>query len=257
MSEEAISHISIKPAEFSEPNASGWFTILEAQFKLGKVTNASTQFYHCLAALPASVVNKLSKEVVDGEDYDGLKGAVLGLVESSRPELFESLLSSETLVGRPSACLSVMQKTASKVGVGDEFVRHKFLNSLPPTISPVLAAQPTLSLAQLGTLADELVTFTKANAAPVSQVSAQSQPSRNFSNSVKYHPSVKPFHSEQRPRVCRSHIYFANEARTCRSWCKWPDKTSCKVQPNSRANSPAPSTHSNRFGRIPNDEGTL
>ena len=54
----------------------------------------------------------------------------------------------------------------------------------------VLAAQPTLSLAQLGTLADELVTFTKANAAPVSQVSAQSQPSRNFSNSVKHHPTV-------------------------------------------------------------------
>ena len=43
-----------------------------------------------------------------------------------------------------------MQETAFKVGVGDEYVRHKFLNSMPANICPALTA-----------LADELVTFTK------------------------------------------------------------------------------------------------
>ena len=76
-------------------------------------------------------------EILAGKDYDSLKDAVLHLVESSKPELFESLLQPEQLVGKPSSCLSVLQRTAAKVGVGEEFVRHKFISSLPANITPV------------------------------------------------------------------------------------------------------------------------
>lgn len=31
--------------------------------------------------------------------------------------------------------------------------------------------------------------------------------------------NVKAFHSNQRPRVCRAHIYFGHYARTCKPWC--------------------------------------
>jgi len=251
---ESIAHVGIKPAEFSEPNANGWFTIMEAQFRLAKVSQSSTKFYHCLAALPPSVVNRLSEETVTGEEYAELKKVVLGLVETSRPEMFESLLSSEVLTGRPSACMSAMQRTASKVGVGEEFVRHKFLNSLPPNITPVLAAQQSLSLSQLGTLADELVAFAKTNSSSVCQASLSSQPRQREQRPQNM--SVMPYRSGQRPQICRAHIYFADEARTCRPWCKWPNKRQCKIQAYSRNSSPAPSE--NRQCRFdPNDEGTL
>ena len=52
---------------------------------------------------------------------------------------------------------------------------------------------------------------------------------------------VKPFKSNQRPKVCRSHIYFGNSAKFCKPWCQWPDKdANIKVQPNSRSSSPTP-----------------
>ena len=55
-----------------------------------------------------------------------------------------------------------MQKTASEVGVGDEFVSHKFLNSMSANIRPRFN-NPVNSVfvTALCTLADELVSLTK------------------------------------------------------------------------------------------------
>ena len=92
------------------------------------------------------MVQRLSATVLDSRDYDTLKASVLAFVEKSRPELFESILNGEILTGRPSTCLATLRRTAQKVGVGDDFVRHRFLQSLPSTIAPVLASQPTLTL---------------------------------------------------------------------------------------------------------------
>ena len=44
-----------------------------------------------------------------------------------------------------------------KVGVGDELIRHKFIQSLPSAIAAALASQRKLGLSALGKLADELV----------------------------------------------------------------------------------------------------
>ena len=94
-------HVSIKPTEFSDSNAVGWFAILEAQFVLGRVKVSSTKFFHSVAALPASVVGRISPEVLGKQSFDALKEAVLSLLERSKPELFESLMRSEALVGNP------------------------------------------------------------------------------------------------------------------------------------------------------------
>jgi len=253
-----ISHVNIKPAVFSEQNAMGWFAILEAQFSLANLRVSSTKYFHCLAALPASIVERLAPEILTRQSFEDLKAAVLALVESSKPELFESLLRSEVLVGRPSACLSLMQKTASKVGVGDEFVRHKFLNSLPSNISPVLAAQSTLSLTQLGSLADQLVSFAKTTPS-CSQVSAQRSPPphQRTSHSDFRGQSNSRSNRSRRPVICRAHTFYGPDARTCRNWCRWPDKSKVNIQPNTRPNSPAPSSTQQRHIELaPNEQGT-
>ena len=71
-----ILRVSIKTAEFSEANANGWFLILEAQFRLSSITVESTKFYHCLTALPASVVKKLFSDVIAAERLDKLKKTI-------------------------------------------------------------------------------------------------------------------------------------------------------------------------------------
>lgn len=246
--------VTIKPADFSEATASGWFAILEAQFQLAHVTIDTTRFYHTLAALPAQLVSRLQPEVLSGQSYVALKATILSLVERSKPELFESLMTPEILTGRPSVCLGNLQRTALKIGVGEDFVRHRFLQALPPTISPVLASQNTLTLSQIGTLADELVALTlgkgescaavyprvATGTAPRRQMEHSPRPSRNHPEDHRSHISVRPFHENQRPRICRAHIYYGAEARSCRAWCKWPEKSRCTIQPNSRPSSPHP-----------------
>ena len=56
---------------------------------------------------------------------------------------------------------------------------------------------------------------------------------------------LQPFREGQRPKVCRAHIYFGVEARTCKPWCQWPDKAHTKMQPRSRSSSPRPSQSGN------------
>ena len=47
-----------------------------------------------------------------------------------------------------SSYLRELQGFANKVAAGDDLVRHKFIQSLPPTIAPVIASQKSLTLAQ-------------------------------------------------------------------------------------------------------------
>ena len=63
--------------------------------------------------------------------------------------------------------------------------------------------------------------------------------SRSYSNvRVNYFsddipPNVRSFHENQRPRVCRSHIYFGDYAKNCKPWCILKSND-LPMQPNSR-----------------------
>ena len=52
--------------------------------------------------------------------------------------------------------------------------------------------------------------------------------------------SVMYFSPGQQPKICRSHLYFLDDARTCKPWCGYPNKSRhIKILPNSRPSSPA------------------
>ena len=249
--EERVQHLKI-PA-FMEAAVPGWFAILNAQFILNKITKNKTKFYHTLTALPPDTVCKLDSAVISNEDYDALKGAVSNLYERTKPELFERLISKAhtSVTGRPSLFLAELRDIASKVGVGDELVRHKFLQCVDPNIAAVLAAQD-LPLPQLGRLADELLPFMKKTTGSAYMVptgrpdnAATNRPTRTPSSARPNQPplGVMPFSDGQRPKVCRAHIYFGTAARTCRPWCQWPNKPAhlrieSSSRPASRSNSP-------------------
>lgn len=252
-----VRHVAIKAPQFMETSVNGWFSIMEAQFHLGKVTTEETKFYHILSSLPAETVTRLPQDVLSATTYSTLKAAIVQMFEQTKPEMFEKLISATTLTGKPSVFLQEIRQIAGKVGVADDLVRHKFINALPPTIAPVLAAQQELTLVQLGKLADELVPFAQSclqvNYAPHQQQTASQHFSGKYSSGKYSNPQntqkanvpgaipigVKPFYSDQRPQVCRAHIYFGTQAKTCKPWCKFPGKTpQLKMQPSSRASSP-------------------
>ena len=242
--------ITIKPTQFSESSARGWFAVLEAQFKLKSITVSSTKFYNALSALPPNLVTNIPADVINDENYEKLKNNVIQSYEQTKPEIFEKLAQKTTMTGRPSLYLQELQSLARRAGIDNcqDLIRHKFLSSLPHTISPAVAAQTTLSLTQLGSLADELMpmhnnfcNFTQSQ--QLSQKSPKHPRERRHSTSsgVSGTPiGLRPFSADQRPKICRAHIYFADRARTCKPWCKYPNKNACRIEPSSRSSSPAP-----------------
>ena len=240
-----LQHVAVKPPVFMEANAVAWFSIMEAQFNLSKVTVSVTKFYHVLAALPAEIVGKIPQSVLDSYDYVKLKEAVISAYERTKPEMLDKLMASTCISGRPSVYLNELMSLASRIGVGDDIVRHKFIQALPQSVSLVVASQKQLDLDSLGKLADELLPYFAKNMS-IQQVSSQTFDNRTTSDngsakcgSGQIPIGIRPYSKKQRPKVCRSHLYFAERARYCKPWCKWPGKTGCTIQPSSRSSSPA------------------
>lgn len=248
----ATSHlVSIKAPEFSEASAVGWFAIMEAQFRIKNITESSTKFYNTVAVLPPHLVSNISSEIMEGADYDNLKKSVIEAHQQTKPELFEQLTSKTNMTGRPSQYLRELQSLATKAGIGQcgDLIRHKFLNALPREIAPALATQKDLTLTQLGSLADELKPMT--HNIHIAENTSYKKP-QNFSYNNNREVRVnqneatsslpigfRPFNAKQRPKICRAHIYFASAARTCKPWCKYPEKQGCKILANSRPASPS------------------
>jgi hypothetical protein len=241
MTTASTAAVSIKAPPFITSNPSTWFVILEAQFHVAGITISSTRFYHTLASLPVDTVSNLDDAIIHGAEYTDLKKAVIAYHEASRGELFEAFLRETPLVGKPSHYLKEMRKVAKKVGVGDDMVRHRFQQALPPSLAPVIATQKTVGLDDLGHLADELVPLLTRSSDQVTcnmtrshfsnHPSANSAPSYKPADKSRSPPSLGlvPFSENQRPKMCRSHIFFGKNARSCRPWCHWPDKSNCKV----------------------------
>lgn len=216
----------------------------------------TTKFYNALSALPPSLVTNIPCEVIEHENYEELKNNVIQSYEQTKPEIFEKLAQKTTMTGRPSLYLQELQSLARRAGIGEckDLIRHKFLSSLPHTISPAVAAQTTLTLTQLGSLADELMPMHNSfcnltQKQPSNRTTPDTSKERQHYNTASVIPiGLRPFSSDQRPKVCRAHIYFADRARTCKPWCKFPNKNNCRMQPSSRSSSPAPSSENSTGG---------
>ena len=270
-----VHHVSIKPPPFMETAVAGWFAVIDAQFHIANVKTESTKFYHVLSALPPDTIAHLPKSVLTSASFTTLQEAVTDMYEKTKPELFERLIRKSKLAGRPSLFLAELREMGDKVGVGDELIRHKFIQSLPSAIAAALASQRELGLSALGKLADELVPLVQGASVNVCDgepqcfpgVNPQQPPPQyapcNLAQYPRWRPqqsgqmryptraqgtadfsgvplSLRPYHDGQRPQVCRAHLYFGARARTCKPWCRWPTKAAgLTMQPSSRAASPA------------------
>jgi hypothetical protein len=153
-----------------------------------------------------------------------------------------------------------LKQLATRAGVGEELVRHRFLQSMGENLRPILATQKTLTLDQLAALADELSTLTPVSAninavksSPVSQKDEShfsgGNHARQMQTSIPF--GLRPFRPNQRPRVCRGHLYYGENSRTCKKWCRWPNKSEdlkieASSRPPSRTSSPSPAGNGHR-----------
>lgn len=241
----SVDRVSIKPPVFMEFSAAAWFSIVEAQFHLQGISVSSTKFFHALASLPPVTVGRLSTTTLQGHNYVDLKTEVIALYEGSKAEHFDKLISPMTMTEKPSVFLHSLSLLAAKVGVNDDLIKHKFISALPSTIAPVVASQRDLPIQQLGRLADELLPLARQHIASVSdntifgqrRRSPSPRPRQDTRQDNSFSSQVAPFYEGQRPKICRGHLYYGNRAKSCRTWCQYPDKKDCHVSPPSRPTS--------------------
>lgn len=60
--------------------------------------------------------------------------------------MFANLISNTKITGRPSDYLRELLAIVSKIRAGDELVRHRFIQALPPNIAPVVVAKKSLTI---------------------------------------------------------------------------------------------------------------
>ena len=100
---------------------------------------------------------------------------------------------------------------ASKVGVGEDIVRHKFILAVPFSIKLVVAAQIELDIGRLGKMFDDLLYFNRQGNSPIQQISRKQQLQQlGDMNKTKNYHSLGVSTFKERPKTKHlpiSHIF--------------------------------------------------
>ena len=266
--------LSMKIPEFSCENVTAWFHVVQAQFRIADIKDEVMKFTHVLSALPSEIAGQLSPEVLSSDSFEEIKTALLNVHAKSKSELFEQLVSTNTISAgeKPTQRLLKLRAAASRVNCGEDLVRHNFIKCLPPSLKVALGAHKEMSLEQLGQLADDLLPLALASSGAVAAVERRDffpqrrhrgrsndrsagdgfrRPPGDGGRRVAAPPGVLPYKEGQRPRICRAHLYYGLDALNCKPWCQFPSKPSTSA---SRSSSRPPSRPSSPRPKSGNDE---
>ena len=146
---------------------------------------------------------------------------------------------------RPTQLAAEIRQKFREVGLAaDEMViKSKLLTAFPASSRAALVGHDDLPLESFVKVADSMlaVTQTTQPSNPFQIAPIHDKPQNDFIKSQNdFHRSqhnfaksrneslqrytVRTFYSNQRPVVCNAHIFYGDRARTCRHWCRWPNK---------------------------------
>ena len=158
--QETAAHVAVKPPAFDENSVARWFKILESMFITSKISTTQTKFHHTLSNLPVNVANKLTDAVIDSANYETLKKALVAQFTKPTPELFENLISSNKIAfTKPTEYLIEIRKIGEQLNVNEDFLKIKFLKSLPDHIRPIIVSKESLSLDEMAHAADCIMEY--------------------------------------------------------------------------------------------------
>ena len=245
----------MKIPDFSPVNVARWFRILEAQFKIRNITHGATQFAHAISAVPMEFQIEVPLATLDAEDYTAFKAVLIDRHEKSKDEIFEDMVARKQIDDRkPSLYLHEIHRAAQQLGLPDDMVRRIFFQSLDPSIVPVVAMNDDMDITKLGKLADKVAPLGRRGSPaytvnllnsneergrqqqrPAQYKAPPRQPTPGASNSKSF--DLTPFASGQRPKICRYHLFYGRDAKTCTEWCHWPNKGKVNLAGKNRSQS--------------------
>lgn len=252
----AVTQVKMQPFYENDPEL--WFTIVETQFSVRKITNEKSKYLHVVSNLNCNTANQirdiLKTQFVEGQ-YEKLKSTLISIYAETSTEKFRKLISG-TEIGdkKPSQFLHHMKSLANE-SITDDFIKKLWIQRLPSTIRAVLSAS-TDNLDNLSKMADsmwevsdrfcinsietkdknhvsEMEKITKLLEKMSERISSlekqqnqrtsrkDSTPQRNRNRSKSNNKDDKRNDDKE---LCWYHAKFGEDAQTCRKPCSYEPK---------------------------------
>lgn len=253
---EKVVHIRI--AAFRRKDTELWFTQLERQFAVHKITDDDMKFTLLESYLDADSTNEV-KDILTtppaADKYGSLKAKLISRLCTTEEQKIAQLLEGEALgERRPSNFLRHLRGLAG-ANAPDAFIRAIWMKQMPDEVRPILAILDDASLDKLAAAADRIVGTTtsgpsicSATTAPPSyekfkyldaKIDAISQQlakvlgedrkdrrkqprgSRAYGARGRSGSRGRSQNRAQKFDTCWYHFKFGNEARKCEAPCKY------------------------------------
>ena len=249
-----IQSVTYKHVTFLPKTPNVWFRQLEALFELHQVTNDKTRFYTAYPSLPPDIAGEIPDDVTS---YNELKKIILSLNQKSKnQEVAEALGRCELDGQKPSAFVRNARKKLKNIGLfpNDDVLKSRLLQAMPDEARLTLTGHQTLDIDNFCAVADsvyEILQKTNINVVSTTRHEHNKYTNQSYtSNSnlgynhnstpqlhnanAKGNQGTLPYAEGQRQKICRAHIYFADNARSCKPWCKWPGQKPYYIERSSR-----------------------
>jgi hypothetical protein len=227
--ESSVSAVAVKVPPLYRNNPDAWFRTLESQFHLARITSGETKFHYLVAHLPEDLSAVLLSADTPA-DYESLKEDIKGIAEKSRQEKITEILAVSDLGGdKPSVFLRRLHAKMAQCGLSacPDMLKATLMRCLPSELRIALSGFQNQTPEQIAEIADSMLSI-RATSNPINAVQQpQSQQAPRDSEQRRHQQqrpsnSVAPFRPGQRNVICRAHIYYGLQARTCRRWCQFP-----------------------------------
>lgn len=247
---DTVSGVAVKMPVFSSNNPALFFRRADAQFALRNITSEETKYLHVFTVIPDDIAELLVTEPTSPKAYTTLRDEVLSICDRTRhTKLAAAFADLQVSDERPSIILRRVRRIFTDAGVpaSDEMVIHKLIQALPPVLSDLLHAHTTQPVDAFIAIADTVWAARSVSKPVYATSTAEVATVRTGNEARSRQPTtpfqVRPFHPDQRPVVCRAHLYYGTNARTCRIWCQFPSETprisrNTRTPRQSRDNSP-------------------
>lgn len=136
-----------------------WFSQIEGQFAMARITDDNTKFYYVLSHLDRQYAVEVEDVITSPPDngkYDKLKSELIKRLSMSSERKVKQLLQSEELGDRkPSQFLRHLRHLAGP-NIPENFLRTIWTSRLPNNLQTIIASQMSLTLNELADLADRV-----------------------------------------------------------------------------------------------------
>ncbi|KAJ8389882.1 hypothetical protein AAFF_G00113510 [Aldrovandia affinis] len=218
----ATNAVAIKLPEFWESSAAAWFSTVEAQFEIRKITDDKTRYYYVVAALGSSVASRLVGLLTDPPEedkYATLKALLLKTFELSTAERARRLFAIQGLGdSKPSVLMEKMLNLLGREKPCFLFM-ELFLRNMPTRVQVALA---NTTITEPRALAEEADRFFLATQRPSPDLLAPtiSAPPPVYRTAARdnYMP---PDQRGATAGLCFYHSRFGTKAKQCRSPCNF------------------------------------